>query len=107
MSGTRQATKTKPNTTGEDTSSTSSLGESLSLLSSASHRLRQDGNNNTWIDRALDTLREHRLHPGVEAVTSWLVAALCLTYYGYVFLSGMGRKQQRVPLMTEVPKTNQ
>jgi hypothetical protein len=61
--------------------------------------------NDTWIDRALDRLRAHRLHPMVEIVTAWLVATVCLVYYGYsyvVSLSSRTELQGRVPLTTFV-----
>jgi hypothetical protein len=41
---------------------------------------------NTWIDRALDHLRDHRMSPMVEVVVAWHVAVGCIVYYGYGYL---------------------
>lgn len=58
----------------------------------------------TWIDRALDYLREHRLHPIVEVVVAWKVAITCLVYYGVSFATGrllfLGTSNTVVPLTT-------
>jgi hypothetical protein len=61
--------------------------------------------NDTWIDRALDRLRAQRLHPMVEIASAWVVATVCLLYYGYsyiVSLSSRTELQGCVPLTTFV-----
>jgi hypothetical protein len=47
------------------------------------------GREDTWIDHALDRLREHRLPPVVEVVASWQVAVACIAYYGYSYLRSL------------------
>jgi hypothetical protein len=42
--------------------------------------------SSTWIDRALDHLRDHRLSPVVEVFVAWHVAVGCIVYYGYGYL---------------------
>ena len=64
------------------------------------------------IDQQLDFLTEHPLHPIVETVLAWIVAMLCLVYYGYQFVSLYLVRQQRqqvprrIPLMTEANVQN-
>jgi len=42
----------------------------------------------SWIDRSIDYLREHRLHPVLEVVLAWNVSVVCLIYYGYSYVRG-------------------
>ena len=42
--------------------------------------------DDTWIDRWLDYLRENRMHPILEVILSWLVCVACLIYYFYSYL---------------------
>lgn len=67
-------------------------------------QLQHDGD--TWVDRGLDYLREHRMNPLLEVMVSWMVCVICLFYYGYSYLketATSSRKQvsMRVPLVTE------
>ena len=43
--------------------------------------LRED----TWIDNALDHLRQNRMHPAWEVIVAWTMSMLCLLYYAVSF----------------------
>ena len=78
------------------------------------------------MDHPLDYLRDHPFHPIIETILAWMVAILCLFYYGYQYLSSSlpivrpflpQRRQlrhtpsrqtirkRRIPLMTEANVT--
>jgi Glycosyl transferase family 2 len=65
-------------------------------------------NDQTWIDRTLDFLRNHRQPPIVEFFLAWLAAFFCLLYYGYQYITSLRKVLQyhEIPLMTEVRKRN-
>jgi glycosyltransferase involved in cell wall biosynthesis len=41
----------------------------------------------TWMDHQLDQLRDTTLHPMIEMILAWIVAILCIIYYGYQYIS--------------------
>lgn len=61
--------------------------------------------DDTWIDRCLDHLRDHRLPPVVEVMAAWQVAFSCIVYYGYSYFRAWSMTKIRsatlVPLTTE------
>lgn len=69
--------------------------------------------DDTWIDRRLDWLRHNRLHPVLEVIAAWVVAFLCLLYYGHVYTQSLvsvwSNKKQQTTLeqVVLVPLTNE
>jgi hypothetical protein len=64
----------------------------------------QESYDDTWVDRGLDVLRKHRLHPIIEWGLAYIVAFGCLLFYGFSYLQTVlcrtSQSNGRIPLVT-------